>query len=104
MGTQDRVLHPQDSASIGSCGIEAFPVENSLEYKWTNAVQTRGCSRVNCILPSWGWMNQFLWCVHGCEGENKSFFQSRALLWEAVWAYLEMAEWFGLYQINDGTV
>ena len=49
-------------------------------------------------------MNQFLRRVHGCEGENKSFFQSRALLWEAVWGHVEMAEWFGLYQINDDTV
>ena len=49
-------------------------------------------------------MNQFLWCVRVCEGENKSFLQSRAQSWEAVWANLEMAKWFGLYQITDGTL
>ena len=30
MGTQDTVLYPQNSASLGSCSTEAFPVENNL--------------------------------------------------------------------------
>ena len=38
----------------------------------------------------------------GREGENKSFIQSRALLQEAIWANLEAAKRFGLYQMSSG--